>query len=925
MPQTKQSGLFTLHPSYQKKMKRTGIFLLLLALIQVTAWLIPPQFGPTGVPNYLPLHVLFETVSIIVAMLVFAVGWNSRSRDLPGNVVLLACVFFAIGWLDFSHTLAYKGMPDFYTANDAQKQLNFWMSARFMAAFILLFVAIRIWTPLRSAYTRYVLMGGLLSIIILINWVVLFHQNWLPDTFIPGQGLTPLKKNLEYFYIALNIITALILYAKMRTEQTFSITNLFAAACVMAMSEFYFTLYTTMTGGYNILGHVYKVISYLFIYRAIVVEAIEYPYNLLAKTQLNLNLALKGSNTGLWDWDLSTNIVNFSPEWKAQLGYTDNELKNNFSTWESLLHPEDKESALSIVQEFITSKHVIYKNEFRLRHKEGSYRWILAQGEKQFDEKGNLVRIVGSHIDMSDRVEASNQFKNIVEAASNAMLMINKEGTIVISNSETTNTFGYSKDELLGQSISTLIPEEHRHGHEKLVHNFISQSGNRRKMGVGRELFGLHKDGSKIPIEVGLSPIESNNQKYVIATVVDITERKSKEKEALTLREQVSQATKMESVGHLTAGIAHDFNNILGAMMGYSELSQHMLAAGKNDAVKRYQDEILNAGNRAKQLILQMLTFSRLAPDSKYEAPPITLLSSVVKEVVSLLRSSIPSTVELNYHITDDQIKARIQPVNLHQIILNLGVNARDAMGEYGKIDISLSEYHGENTLCSSCNSTFSGSWAQISVKDNGSGIPEHLLKKIFDPFYTSKEVGKGTGLGLSVVHGLVHSLGGHIHVETSSSNGTTFNILIPLETSKSIQVTKIDASPLINIKNTKIMVVDDELAISSMLQEFLSAHGAEVLAFTNSIQAMEAFILNADTIDLVITDETMPGMSGMLLAETILKLKPDLPIILCTGYSDHANPASVAKIGIKGFFTKPIDLTEIMHKIQTLLAAPSA
>lgn len=798
MQQDKAQGLFSLHQGYRNTMRRIFGLLLLLAGIQLLAWLTPPQFGPTGIPGYLPLHTLFETVSIVVAMLVFAVGWNSRSPNLPGNAVLLACVFFAIGWLDFSHTISYHGMPDFYTPNDTEKQLNFWLSARFLASFVLLVVAIRIWSPLRSKATRYVLMGALLGITVFINWLVLFHQDWLPHTFIPGQGLTPLKKNLEYLFITFNVITALILLLKMRTKQAFSITNLFAAVCVMAMSELYFTLYTTMTGGYNVLGHVYKVISYLFIYRAIVVEAIEYPYNKLAQTQLNLGLALKASNTGLWDWDLRSNVVNYSPEWKAQLGYSADELANNFSTWQSLLHPADKEHALKVAQDFVASAQTTYENEFRLRHRDSSYRWILARGEKQLNSQGKAIRLVGSHVDISERMQREN--------------------------------------------------------------------------------------------------------------------------EAQEMREQLTQATKMESVGHLTAGIAHDFNNILGAMMGFTELSKHMLAAGTTESIGRYHDEILNAGNRAKQLIAQMLTFSRLSADDK--DAPITILSTIVKEVVSLLRSSIPTTVDLNYTIENESLKARIQPVQLHQIILNLGINARDAMGEYGKIDISLNNFHCDTKLCSSCNMIFSGNCAQLTVKDSGSGIPSHLLNKIFDPFFTTKGIGKGTGMGLSVVHGLVHAVGGHLYVESSAGNGTAFHILLPLESTEAgtpeIGGTKHGAC----IKGARIMVVDDEHAITTMLQEYLSAFGADIVAFNDPAHALESFIQNSGNIDLLITDETMPGISGMHLAQKFLKIRPVLPIVLCTGYSEHATPESTSEIGIRGFFYKPLDMTELLQKIHELLGS---
>lgn len=403
MQQNNQLGWSGLHPDYQHTLPKILSILAGLAMLQLVAWLIPalPEFK--GIPNYLPLHSLLETVSIVVSMMVFALGWNSRSSNLSGNIVLLAGVFFSVGLLDFSHTISYVGMPDFISHNDLQKHLNFWLSARLLASAVLLLTAIRSWKPLASRFTRYIIFGTLITLTAGINWVVVYQQGWLPDTFVAGLGLTTFKKSVEYFIIAINIATALILWKKMRHPQTFNVVLLFGAVCTLAMSELFFTLYTTMTGSYNVLGHLYKVIAYLFIYRAIVVETIEEPYNKLALTQQKLATSLKASNTGLWDWDLQTHAVYYSPEWKAQLGYLPEELPNQFSTWESLLHPEDIAAASRYVQHFLLSTTPQYLNEFRMRHRDGSYRWILARGEKQYSEDGKLSHLVGSHIDITER------------------------------------------------------------------------------------------------------------------------------------------------------------------------------------------------------------------------------------------------------------------------------------------------------------------------------------------------------------------------------------------------------------------------------------------------------------------------------------------------------------------------------------------
>lgn len=413
MPLIDKQNIWWPHPNYRVTLRRTIVFLSILALIQILSWLVPSSPSSKGITGYLPLHALFETVSIVISMLVFSVGWNSHSQKLSGNIVLLASVFFTVGCLDFSHTLAYVGMPDFITPNDSEKHLNFWMTARFLASISLLIVAIRAWRPTHHPASRYYLLFTLIGLTITFNWLVVFHQDWLPHFFVLGQGLTPLKKYLEYLIIAINLATAVLLWRKMRSLQTFNVPLLFGAVCTLAMSEFYFTLYTTMTGSYNVLGHIYKVIAYLFIYRAIVVEVIEEPYNKLQEAQKNLALSLRASNTGLWDWDLNTDYVYYSPEWKAQLGYQPDELADQISTWKSLLHPDDLTEAEHKVESFIASSNHIYESEFRLQHKDGSYRWILARGEKQYDANGKPNRLIGSHIDISERKQAEQRIMQL--------------------------------------------------------------------------------------------------------------------------------------------------------------------------------------------------------------------------------------------------------------------------------------------------------------------------------------------------------------------------------------------------------------------------------------------------------------------------------------------------------------------------------
>lgn len=409
----------------------------------------------------------------------------------------------------------------------------------------------------------------------------------------------------------------------------------------------------------------------------------------------------------------------------------------------------------------------------------------------------------------------------------------------------------------------------------------------------------------------------------MIGTHRDISALKAAAEREKQLNTQLLQATKMESIGHLTGGIAHDFNNILGAIMGYAELSQSMMSAKPEvyGNIPRYMNEILSGSERAKQLIQQMLLFSRLSPELSNGQDTVVMLKPVLKEVVSLLRSSIPATISLNYEIKTEGLKAKIQPIQLHQIMMNLGVNARDAIGDYGDIVFNLDKYQGYKQICSACNSAIEGDFIEISVKDSGMGIPPSHLQSVFDPFFTTKEVGKGTGMGLSVVHGIVHQAGGHIIIESEVGAGTTFRILLPrVATEESVSPTAAVSDLLsLSLSGLKLLVVDDETSMTTMLREVLETRGAQVTVFNEPKLALEAFKDNPLQFDLMITDESMPKLSGMHLSMQILGLRPGFPIILCTGYSDHATAETVAKIGIAGFMFKPLDTNRLIAQVTAL------
>ena len=424
--------------------------------------------------------------------------------------------------------------------------------------------------------------------------------------------------------------------------------------------------------------------------------------------------------------------------------------------------------------------------------------------------------------------------------------------------------------------------------------------------------------------------IESDTEGWasrIVGTTQIIDERIALEQQKTRMQEQLLRTAKMESIGHLTAGIAHDFNNLLGGILGYAELSLELLGdAGETENIKSYLAQVLKAGNRAKDLISQMLLFSRVNPDMRHNEAPVIQLKPVIAEVVQLARSSIPSSIKVNYQVEDDAIKARIEPVHMHQLLLNLVLNARDAIGEFGQIEIQQTQQILQHS-CSSCHASFSGDYLSICVKDTGSGIPQETLTNIFDPFFSTKEVGKGTGMGLSVVHGILHSLNGHIIIDSQPGQGTTMCIVLPTvndSTTADVSAEEIRNKSRENkLHGLRIMVVDDETAISTMLTEFLTFYGAIVTTHNKPDKALAEFIRKPDAFDLVITDATMPDISGLELSRAMLQVRSDIPILLCTGYSSYVNEEIALGYGISGFMTKPIDIAHVLSWIKTNTSVP--
>ena len=514
-------------------------------------------------------------------------------------------------------------------------------------------------------------------------------------------------------------------------------------------------------------------------------------------------------------------------------------------------------------------------------------------------------------------VRSEKQYRGLLEASPDGVILVNEAGEIELANTAMSDLFGYSSDELRGMAVDHLVPQQF-HDHQSCRNGYFHSPAQRRIGSFAHQnsaerntIFGLKKDGTEFPVDISLSPVANERGNMVIADIRDQTDR-------LSLEDQLNQAQKMEALGQLTGGIAHDFNNILCIIIAYAELAQDDKIS--QEKIQKSLQEILRAGERARDLVAQMLVFSRGA--GKQEKRVIDV-APLLMESMKLLRPVLPSSIDLNFNIDDDLAHVKADPVQINQLVMNLFINARDAMGESGLIELGVRNVELDTAVCSSCFQAVSGEFVEISVTDNGPGIDAEKLKRVFEPFFTTKDVGKGTGMGLAMVHGIMHNCNGHVMVDSVPGAGSRFRLLFPVSEPPLVEVAVNDqvGDMDFNGDGETILVVDDEEIIGLFLYEMLSGRGYNVVSFSDSVEAFKYFSKHRKEVDLVITDQTMPKLTGVDMAQAMLELRKDLPIILATGFSQIVDADKANALGISAFFQKPLNTKLLLKEMKALLA----
>jgi two-component system, cell cycle sensor histidine kinase and response regulator CckA len=626
----------------------------------------------------------------------------------------------------------------------------------------------------------------------------------------------------------------------------------------------------------------------------------------LRDSRERLRLAVEASGLGPWDWDIQTNQVVFSPEWKRQIGYADDEIPGRFEEWDQRVHPDDRSRVLRMLTEYLEGRAPQYAVEFRLRHKDGSYRWIYTRGTALRDAHGTPLRMLGCHIDVTDRRRAEQDLRDshellqaVIDGTPDAVFVKDRDGRYLMINAAGARVIGRSAEEIIGRIDSELLaPESAEHIMER--DRGVIASG-------APEVF---EESTTTPESAVTRTFLTTKSAFrdaqgriggVIGISRDITELKG-------LEDQLRHAQKMEAVGRLAGGVAHDFNNLLTVINGCSELVFDGMRP--EDPNRELLAEVRRAGDRAAALTRQLLAFSR----RQVLQPEAVDLDGLLADMRTLLARLIGEDIEVSF-VSHARVAANVDPRQFEQAVINLAVNARDAMPTGGSLRIETRDPPEDDPALRRAD-VRPGPYVLLTVTDSGHGMDESTRSHIFEPFFTTKAPGKGTGLGLAMVYGFVKQSGGHIDVETELGRGTTFKLYLPCA-ERSAELARLASGPGAAPRGSEtILLVEDEDAVRSLSRLALQASGYTVLEARNGQEGFFVAQQHAGPINLLITDVVMPRLSGRQLVELLAPLRPRMRTLFISGYMDESLSFATETC----FLQKPFTPMSLARKVRDVL-----
>ena len=617
------------------------------------------------------------------------------------------------------------------------------------------------------------------------------------------------------------------------------------------------------------------------------------------------------AHLGSWELDVAANRLTWSDETFRIFGLKPQEFGATYEAFLAAVHPDDRKAVDAAYLGSLSEGCDGYEIEHRVvRRDTGEVRSVHEKCEHIRDSSGRIARSVGMVHDITEQKQAESLRRALaeqerlrlgaaVELASEAVVMAGPDGRILYVNAafETINRLG--KGAAVGRNYFDLVAGDPVAGE-------FRAAVQRGEGWNGRVT--LARPGERaVELEIVATPIK--DPPGILVTERDITLE-------VTLQDQVRQAQKMEALGTLAGGIAHDFNNILAAITINTELA--LLDTEEGCPARESLPLILRAAERGKELVKQIVTFSH---HKEWERSPLRI-APVVQEALQIFRATLPGTVTVHEAIRADDATVEAHPAQIHQILSNLCQNASLAMkGKPGRLEVRLDPVNIDTAMATRHAGLKPGPYVRLAVADSGCGMPREILSRIFEPFFTTRSPGEGSGLGLSVVHGIVRSYGGAITAYSELGKGSTFSVFLPLVLQETAPA-EAAAAPEAETGSERILLVDDDAAQLKSLARMLERLGYKITTRSSGRTAAAAFKKDPEAFDLVITDQTMPGISGAELARDIVKVRPDIPIILNTGFSEKVNGESVGKDGIRAFIMKPFTARELSVLIRKVLAA---
>ncbi|MDD5275745.1 MAG: MASE3 domain-containing protein [Methylovulum sp.] len=921
------------HPNYRRALRTTLWVLLCLAVFQMLAWFLINAYPQQAITGYATLHTLLETIAIVTSACVFAVGWSTYDQQRADRFTLLACVFLGVALLDFLHVVSFRDMPAFITASNIEKTINFWLEARLLAALGLLSISVGGCRQTHSPVLRWLLLAIVLLLVALLAWLGLLHNQWLPRTFIPGTGLTPFKIHCEYVLIALYGIAAMGFLYKMRATQTYDVVGLFAAASITAMSEGFFTLYADVADIYNLLGHIYKVVAYGFIYKSIFIDAVREPYRRLYEAKNLLQVIIDSVPIRVFWKDPALRYLGCNTLFAHDAG---------LASAQDLIGKDDTQLSWQDQASLYQSddRRVMSTNEPKLGFEEpqttpdGKQIWLRTSKVPIYDLHQQTVGILGIYDDITqhrqemlelenyrahledlvaERTEALRELEErsrlLLEANANGLYGIGEDGTFIFINPAGAQLLGYTAEALIGKPVHAAVHHTLANGSPCLPETcpLLSALRSGRAVRNDDDLF-WRADGSPLPVATATQAMFKDSRIIgAVVSFIDIRQQKmlaAAREKALAEAEHLARA-KAEFLANMSHEIRTPLNGVLGfAEIGYRDSTGH-------DKARDTFAKIITSGKLLQGIINDILDLSKLEAGKLHlENIPVKLID-ITKEIVDVFKEPIQTKgLMLKVKKANDlPLTCLGDPLRIKQILMNLLANAIK-FTEQGNITLSLAK---------------EGGFLLFQVSDTGIGMEQEQLTRLFNAFEqadssTTRKYG-GTGLGLVITRRIVEMMGGEIHVSSTMGIGSEFTIRLPYQAVDPLQLAE-EAIPQKppskqRLAGLSILVAEDNEVNQAVLSDMLSTEGANIVMVDNGKTAVERVLTDgAGHYDLILMDVQMPQMDGYQATRLILEFAPDMPIVGQTANAFAEDKTDCLAAGMVDHLAKPISIDALVATI---------